>query len=47
MLLLGPLVALGQLKIKGTIVDAASKAPMPGVVVFEKKDSAKMGGWVA
>lgn len=41
-LLLAPLVVLGQLKIKGTIVDADSKAPMPGVVVFQKKDSIKM-----
>lgn len=41
-LCLMPFVVFGQLKIKGTIVDASTKAPMAGVVVFPKKDSTTM-----
>ncbi|MGE8292130.1 MAG: SusC/RagA family TonB-linked outer membrane protein [Sphingobacterium sp.] len=41
-LFLIPAVVFGQLKIRGTIVDAATKAPMSGVVVFQKKDSSTM-----
>ncbi len=40
--LLAPSIAFGQSKIKGIVVDAESKSPLAGVVVFPKKDSTNM-----